>query len=473
MAINILEELEILDVYLKNEYQEIFICKKKDSHEKYLLNILLEEDIDFSGDLRKLPNYLDTVKIVETKEGKINILTKYYEDSSLVESLGESNISLSKQTSYSTSLLDKLMKFKNFEPWIIKSLFNYKNIVIDREGNIKLTGIILIDDNYNDIANKDVLKDLGETLHVIYSGVSLESASLSSNLPPDIKNILISCVGGTYNGYEDLVREFKGSKLYDLINPESKEGLRVHSMRTKMRNKRFFYSFKKTTLRTALIILLLSPLLVFSAGKLIGFIGEKLEDSEDKQAIVDVLPEDNNDDVVVDTNDEDIVDEDKSEDDTTEDTNETISEDDSLDKYYNENLVVLGEGEEIGKIDNTTSHKGAYSIRVDNTNGTMERKLVAIIDLTSDEYSFLRDRKVDVSLWLKSNITMDSVISLELIKDNSIIDKVSNRVNILENTWTLHSTSVNTGASQYIKIYISLEKAGEAWVDSISIDILK
>ena len=58
-------------------------------------------------------------------------------------------------------------------------------------------------------------------------------------------------------------------------------------------------------------------------------------------------------------------------------------------------------------------------------------------------------------------------------KDNRVLNQNSDPVSMTASMWSLHSQDINTTNGNYIKIYLTLKKEGNVWIDSIQPEILK
>lgn len=484
MSENIIANLEEMQVYLRNSIQEILICKHKETDALYLINTFFQTEILENLELEKLKEDIIGIEHIEKTDEGIKIFTRYYFYPTLKDSINEvDKFPLERQVAFTTYVLDKLLKLKQLPIVVLDSLLNSSHLVVDEKGKLQMLGSIIINPDYKNITTQDIFGKIGNIIHIIFSGKEIDDSELESSIPPDIQKIIKNCYDNHYLTYEELVSDFKGSSVYKLMNPESEEGQKIHQIRKNLRNKRRFHSIKKNGLKIIILLIILLPFIAFAGGKLINLVKDKPSENTD----VPIVKEDDN---KINSNDEQINNEqeDNEQEDNEQNTsteNETNVDEDmennninenieDLYEFYNDELLKLASNENIGTMDDAEQYIGTHSIKVSNQEKNVST-LVGIINLNSDKYSFLKNRKtIDVSMWMKSNKNITAMITLKLIgDDNKIFTQVSNEVNIASQTWSLHSLGINTINGNYIKVYITPKTNENIWIDSIEVEILK
>jgi len=467
MSNKIYENLEIIDIYLKNQNQKIFLCKDKETEGLLLLNGISNRKVIEGVDISDLQSIIGTIKSFEEVEENTYILTNNLEYPTIQEYLSNNRITLSKQVGYVGVLLDYLMRLKSLPLYILSSLFTSTSIKIDVKGEMQLSGLIIINDNYLDISTREIIHNLADIIHVIFTGNEMIDNTLGRNIPPDIQTIISNCINNRYLKFSDLLSDFKASKLYRLINPETEEGRKVHLIRRNLYTKRLMHNLKKKTVIVALILMILAPVILLNAGKFIKAntrIGSRNEDTIPSNHEGNIGGED---DQSIGTNTDPAKDED------TDSFFDDGSDKENLYYYYNEKLIELGKGEKLGVIDSETYHKGEYSIKVSSDNNIRNVYLVGGIDLENNYFNFLNGRDVNTSMWLTADKETEATIMIKLLDGEKIISQMTKKVTIPSDYWILHNMDFSTIKGKYIKIYISTQDKVNIWVDSFDVDLLK
>lgn len=456
-----LNHLEVLDLYCQNDYQEIYTCKHEEENAYYLLNIIGDKEIFYGTDLKELKKYILAIKEIKDTDDGIVILTKHYFYNKLSEHLRKENMTLTMQINSVTYLIETLSKLKTISYGFIVSLFNYNNLVIDDSGNIKLTGILKLNSKVINSSREDALLVIANAMHMIFTGEEIKDNSISKGIPPDIERIIINCIKGDYFRAEDLVTDFKTSNIYELINPEKEDIKRVARMRKGMTRKRITYKLKTKGL---LAILLLIPVIVWGSYSLLKV---KNKSNNVVSNIEQISVSDNikADGSTLDTSTKLVNEEAQIED--------IISYKENMDKFFNEDLIMSLNENSIAKIDYSRYHRGEYSLKAFNDKSEKSSFLVGYIDLQDDNFAFVKDRTVNLSLWLNSDVNTDSSVTLKLGFNDKILTQVTKKVNLVADNWVLHNIEITTKSGQYIKIYLNTDPNNTIWIDTIDIDILK
>lgn len=456
-----LNHLEIYEVYCKNDHQEIYTCKHKEKNAYYLLNLVRDKEIFSEIDLNELKKSIISIKEVEDTDKSVLILTEHYSYKTLSEYLKEENMTLTKQINSITYLMETLLKLKSLSFGCFVSLFNHNNLVIDDNGDIMLTGILCLTSEIINASREDALLTIANAMHMIFTGKKIIDKNISKGIPPDIEKIIVNCLNGDYFRIVDLVTDFKSSNVYKLINPEKEDIKRVARMRKGMTRKRITYNFKT---KGVLVTLILIPIIAWGSYSLL----------KDKNADNDIISNNKQVDALenIDDNDTtpDITADLAKEDDQVEDI---IVYKENMDKFFNEDLIIPLDEDKIAKVDYSKYHRGEYSLKVFNDKSEKSSFLVGYIDFKDDIFNFVKDRTVNLSLWLNSDVSTDCSIILKLGSNDKILAQVTKKVNLIADNWILHNIEVNTKNGQYIKIYINAKPNDTIWVDTIDIDILK
>ncbi len=464
MSSEIFGRLKVLDIYAENDYQKILICSDKNNDEKFLVNAILNKNPIVPINLKKLNDKTNIFCEIKESEDILYLISKYYDNTYLEEYVKHNKLKLSRQINYATAILDRLMELKSFPPYIINSLLSKNNIYIDEKNRIHVSGLgLLVLNEYYNIEEIDVFKTISKLFKIIFGGKEYLNNKSITSIPPDIQKIIHKCESYDYEKYEDIVKDFKNSKLYKLINPEMEELERTHLMRKKLTSQKRKFKIKRVFILIALIAVITFP---FIMNKGISFFNsiewntelssDTISNSDDKNIT--------NQNSQNEFNENDI---------SNDDADLKIEEErENLHYYFNDWLLELGNNDIVGEIDTSVYYKGNSSIKANNDKEKKEF-LIGGINLNNDHFNYLKSRDVDVLLWLNSKKGQDAAISLKLYNKEKLLSKVTKKVFIPKGTWTLYNLNMKTGKGEYIKIHLTLYEEGEVWIDNFDVDILK
>ncbi|WP_425446626.1 hypothetical protein [Dethiothermospora halolimnae] len=442
---NILEELKVVETILENEEQEVFICKNKITEELFVLNSITNTKLTETLDSDKLKNTINNVVDVVEIEDRLNIISRYMSHNKLKDYVNKNELYLSDKVKYVHFLLNMLYDLREFQPHILSSIFNYHNFVIDGMRNIHPLGLIILEENYLDIDTSNVLKNIARLVYTIFTGNKIIDGDTLDKLPPDISKIITKCKDNKYTKYRDLLEELETSTLYQLMNNEEHhEANTILEEDNIVKNK----GLNKKGLIFIIIIVLLLPIIIFSFNKL---------NIEEKSTINDEI----DDDVQKEVN----------------------KGDNHIEKNKLDKSLIMAEEEELESffkksedskicIDKDIYHSGKYSIRVDNDD-INEKYFIGMIDLNSEEFNHLKNKKTNLSMWIKSKVVMKPTISIELFNKGKFTGIIDKNIGALGKQWTLHNMSVNIGNAEQLKLYVSSNKESKIWFDAYEIEVLK
>jgi hypothetical protein len=469
MSGDVFKNYSIIEVYLENSSQKVLLCKKKETNELYLINAITNKHIIEGLDLGNLKRNFDLIEDISETEDTLYIVTRYFNYPNIKEYLSKNRIVLSKQIEYLTLIFDKLLQSKAYPEHIIVSLINSNNIYIDEHGKIGFLALIAVNQEEININKSDIFNELANIIHTIFTGSEINNNTISADVPPDIDKIIQNCLNNEYLRYEDLVSDFKNSKLYRFINPEAEESMKMHMIRKKLTRRKRYNKFKKKGIIAIVILIALLPIIV-------PYALSKFKDSNNISTVDNGYDTVNSSDESK-TNDEKDEKENVSDNkvDNTYNNTEDIeqTEEETIGYFLNNEILNIIEAENIGEIDKEKFHEGDSSVKIINTEDENIEFLVGVIDLNSDMFSFLKERKVDVSMWVTSSIKSDGVITLKVLKDNKLLSQISKKVEIPDDIWELNNIEIETGNGERIEIYVSIPGKSAAWIDSFSVDILK
>ncbi|WP_427339464.1 hypothetical protein [Caloranaerobacter sp. DY30410] len=461
MSSKIFENLTAIDIYIENKHQKIIRCKGKISGDEYLVNILFDKSLFKKEELIILKEEFDLVEKVEETEKGVYIITRHDVYENIYEHIQKNKITLSNQINYATLILEKINKIKHLPLEVISSAAKSNNIKVDKSNKLIFTGLIILSDD-KPVSYGQILKDIANLLHIIFDGNEIYNDKISKEIPPDIQKIIVKCLEERYATFDEVLKDLKSSKIYRLINPEREEGRKIHSVRTNLKKRKMKFKIKKGALVLSIIAFVLLPFVAISIGKMIK-LNKEIKVPMNKEITIDDLESKNKTQENGISEQDDVVDK---ESDNTYDDEELLS-------YFDEEMInSLGETN-IASISEEKIFQGSYSLKVDNSKGKNEEFLIGLVDLNNEKFDYLKNRNVDISMWINSNQTQDAIITLELMNKDKILSKVSKKIYIIKDNWTLYNLNINTDAGDYIKIYITSEKASDIWIDSFSVEILK
>ncbi|MFA5524785.1 MAG: hypothetical protein WDA24_10550 [Tissierellales bacterium] len=460
-----LENLEIIDVYCQNSFQEIYKCKHKEENAYYLLNLIRDKELFYDIDLKEFVNCFSYVKEIGEVDEGIFIVTEHSSNIYLSEYLKNREMTLSKQINNITYIFDTLIKLRTLSCSFMVSLFNYNNLLVNHNGDINFSGIIEIDEEVINSGEEEVFTAIANTMHMIFTKSEIINRNISKGIPPDIEKIIRGCIEHDYSMIVDLVSDYKATSIYRLINPEREDIKRVTHMRKSMSRKRIIYILKT---KGVLIALLLIPLLVWGMSSLL----KNFKSDEDTIAKNPLVNTQSNIDTSDGERDDNI---NLVEDDTTEDSfiEDMVNDKEYLDLFFFEDKIKALNEKRMGKMDYSKYHRGQYSLKVYNDTEEKASYIVGYIDFSDDSFSYVKNRTVNLSLWLNSDMTTDCTVVLKLGSDEKVLAQVAKKAKIKADTWTLHNVEINTKNGEFMKVYINANSNDIIWVDTMDIDILK
>ncbi|WIV10638.1 hypothetical protein [Proteiniborus sp. MB09-C3] len=461
-----LKNLEVFDVYCQNDYQEIYACKHKEKNAYYLLNLIKDKELFDGVDFKEFRKCISSIVEIEETDEAILIITEHYSYKSLLEYVEKDDMTLTKQINNVTYIMETLLRLKDLPYGFFVSLFNCNNILIDNNREIKLSGILLLNPEIMNASIEEALMTIANAIHLFFARKEIIDRNISKGIPPDIEKMINKCLSGDYLGIMDLVLDFRSTSIYNLINPEKEDVKRVTRMRKSMSRKRITYNVRT---KGILVALLLIPIIVWGSYSLLK------HDKIDKDTIIKNTPVDIQDNIDADeeSNDEATnFDEDIGQ---VEDSylDDIFNYKEELDKFFNEDKIKQLNEDRIGIIDSSKFHRGEFSIKAHNDKTEKSSYLVGYIDFGDDNFSYVKNRTVNLSLWLNSDVGTDCSIILKLGSDDKILTQVVKKASVKENTWILHNIEVNTKNGKYIEIYIDIKPNDIIWVDTMDIDVLK
>lgn len=510
MSAEIFRDLKILEIFLENEYQKVFMCEGKNTNELFLVNAITNRQLSSMLNLMDLDDGIFH-KIHKT-ENVLYVVTKYKDEITFKEHLIHEDIKLSSQINYISYFIKKLKILKESPDFILNMLLSYKSVYVDHKGNLTHSGLLVFDKNYNQFNKEDVQKTLSNTISMIFTNEEIKENQISNTIPPDLIKIIYKCLNNKYDSYDDIISEFNSSSIYGLMNPrkntrrgmDNKNRINRRKRKTKKntiiknineknnrkRNKKKRFKYKKTAIFLIVILLITLPFLSESAKGYYENILKALSidksinsDSFSKLRNIKLLdkivslfekddpdntfdPDDNKDNNDT-TNDKD--------DDSKNDDNDNIKEvvffdeNDDLYKFYNEDLIELT-SDNPPFIDNMEFYSGISSLCLNNDKTEKLEYLIGVIDLSDESLKQYKNKDVYISFKLTSDFNIDNTkVKFKLITNS---DESTNEydVNIAKGVWAHKQYKFNNLNADKIQIYFSVPENNKVWVDAINIE---
>lgn len=452
-------------ILFENKIQNILIAESKIDNNIYIVNSIFNFKPFKDFDPNILIEKTRSIVWVEERDDILYIISAKLEGKKLKQYVNSNVKTLSKKIKYTEKLFEFLDNLKYLPSHIIASLLDEKNIIISEEEQLETLGVIPIDESYFNVDIDIVFDILADYLFMIYS--EGDNKIDIDELPPDISNIIKSIRNREYSQYTDVYRDFKRSKLYNLIHPtkseendyykeknykkksENDEVEENYKAREIFLNKKPSFNIRKKVLFIFLIVVLILPVTVLGVEAIIN--NTKKEKNKDSN----IQQESQNAELSLKVEEK---------------VNEEL---DDLSPFINNKLMKESTDDYKGHLDDTRYYKGTKSIKLFNQSTKMNKFLSGIIDLNNNDYKVLREESTDLSLWLNSSLGQKALICLEYVKNDETIEEKTKKVYISKDTWSMYNMTLNPVEADYIKIYITLYDRSNLWVDYIDIRILK
>lgn len=467
MSIELFEHLKVLELYLENKNQKVILCMDKNTEELYLLNVILNKKIIEAINLQELRKVLTSIDRIAETENEVYILSRYYNFSKLKDYIHKNKVSLSKQIAYIMDVFDKLTKLKGYPLFISSSIINHNNMYIDEHKNLRTMDLIVTDYDYMDKSKSQIYNEIANIMHIVFAGCEIKDSKLSDELPPDVERIIRNCLNNEYLKYDDLVNDFKTSKLYRLINPEIEESKKVHAIRRNLYKRRTKFKIRKKALVLAIILILLLPIGILYSDRIF----DKFKDIEtvDNEYTDDEIKDDNKN-TGTGERDDNIID-DKEEDQYSND--ELATSEENILYYFNTQKVEESKANYYGELDNEIYYDGDISIKATNLEDKKQDFFTGRIDTNEDYFDFIKGRKIDLSMRILSDKGEDVVITVKVFNQDKLLSEISKRFYVNKDIWTLQNLNIDIGNGEYLDIFVTTYEKGNIWVDAYSLDILK
>lgn len=510
MSAEIFKDLKILEIFLENEYQKVFMCEDKNTKELFLVNAITNRQLSSLLNLMDLDNGI-FYKIHKT-ENVLYVVTKYKDEITLKEYLLNEDIKLSSQINYISYFIEKLKILKDSPDFILNMLLSYKSVYVDHKGNLTHSGLLVFDKDYNKFNKEDVQKTLSNTISMIFTNEEIKENQINNSIPPDLIKIIYKCLNNKYNSYNEIISEFNSSSIYGLMNPrkstrrgmDNKSRINRRKRKTKInnnikninkknnrkRNKKKRFKYKKTAIFLIIILLVTLPILsetakgyyenilkVLSIDKSINSDSfSKLRNIKLLDNIVSLFEKDDSDNIFDPDNNKDNNDttndkDDNSKNDDKDNIKEVVffDEKDDLYKFYNEDLIKLS-NDNTPFIDDMEFYSGISSLCMNNEKTEPLEYLIGVIDLSNESLKKYKKKDVYISFRLTSDKNIDNAkVKFKLLTESNE-SSIEHDVGIKKGGWNFKKYEFENLNADKIQIYFSVPENNKVWVDDINIE---
>jgi hypothetical protein len=481
---DLLKDYEVKEIIYENNFQRISLCINNQNKSEFYNNIILSSRIIELIDTKKLENNFDNVIAVRKDEDRAYIFTQKTNYPTLEDFIKNQALTMKEQLRLTEELLYKFKELESFEDLIQESMVSKENICIN-DNKIFFNNLLIFSQDY-DISESILVKSIGNYIHLIYTGEFIVDYNISDKLPPDIMRLVLRCYSNQYLDIDQIIEAFKKSATYSLVEvinktesiPEEKTKkifpLSMNSFAKDSKdvedktglsnsedidndNKEYKetsenkFSINKKTVSIALIIVI--PFLILFFSKLMT------KDNLDERAGI----EGNNNTTIENPNSG-----------NNSNANNSSNLPETINDFYSKELIETTKSKRNAEIDFTKFYDGYSSLIIDNETGATERTLFAVIDMNSQNFSYMKNRQVGISLRLTSEVdNITGSVIVEVIENDRIAAFSSEKITISNSIWTLNQSNINLGNAERIELYFEYSDISPLWIDGIEIDILK
>ncbi len=212
--------LETLKLLYENSCQKIVLCRDTRTEESFIHSTIINQklmkliDVNFLNSTKS-----NIVKAYKTSD-RLYIITRYFEELNqfkLKEFIDNNKLSLKHQFVIAEQLLRLFLEVYNTTDLFQYKIVNFDNLTIDDELNIYVNGGFEFTDEF-DLSDNFTYKSIGNMLHYVLSKKEIVDYNLSDEIHPDLIKIVVKCLTREYFHPKDILKEFIGSSIYNLIN---------------------------------------------------------------------------------------------------------------------------------------------------------------------------------------------------------------------------------------------------------------
>lgn len=211
--------LEIIKVLFENNCQRIVECKNIKTNEKYIYNTIINQNLIKLIDIVALNNLKSNILKCYKTQDRLYIVTRPHKENNqflLKEYIDKNELTLKQQFMITEQLINIFIEIYNTTDLLQYKIINFKNLSIDNNNTIYVNGYFEFKDEF-DLSDNFSYKNIGHIIHYLFSKEEIIDYNISDKIPPDILKIIVKCLTREYFHPKDLLKEFKGSPIYDLI----------------------------------------------------------------------------------------------------------------------------------------------------------------------------------------------------------------------------------------------------------------
>lgn len=464
---------EILNTIFENDFQRITQCKDKDTNQIFINNVIFNSGLIELIDVDVIKTIFNSIIDVYKTEDRVYIYSEPCTYEKFTDFISNNELTLKQQFNLTEQIINLGAKISELSDLLQFTILKYDNLYIDDKKNLIIDCKFIFDQPY-DISDNITLKRLGDIIHYLFAKETIVDYNVSETIPPDILKIVVRCLTKEYSSSEEALEDLLKSHIYTLINPiifdepkkiiDEKEiqGITNDELNDENQdipelNKEDDSKLSKVSI--ALIILVIVIPLVFLGYRRLNSTPPVINPGDDNET---ETPVDNN----------------EQEDNTTgssvngdngdSDLPETINE------FFNSDLLEkIDYNGQAAVVDYNVFYDGFSSLLLENSSDEKIKFLFAVIDINDENYSYLKNRQIGLSVRIKSEKDTEGVLIVEVYENGQISTNQSNKINIYDDVWSLEQVIINSGNIDRIDVYLEYSGANKIWVDNIEIDVLK
>ena len=459
-----LNNYDVKEIIFENNLQRITRCMNNENETEFYNNIIMAPRIIELIDSNLLVEQMETILASTKNEDRAYIATCILDSIPLEDYIIQTDLTMSDQLNLTERLLDTFLKLEEYPDLIQESMIQKDNILV-ADGEIVLRNLLKFSQAY-DISESVLVKEVGNYIHFIYAKSYIDNYEISEKLPPDIKRLVMRCFSNQYMHIGQVCEAFKSSPTYALVavsnnSIQSESQFDVTRLETnedkESETTEPLEETKMTTSKTlrgvAIALIIAIPLLFLLLTR--------CDSNADAESDLPNIPP-INDEIQYPSNDQT----------QGEPTSPNLPE--TINEYYNDELLQKAGSEKVAEIDFSKFYDGYSSLRVDGKVSSGEKTLFAVVDLKSDDFSYLKNRQVGLSMRLTTETEgLSPSVIVEVIENGEISTYSNEKVDLTKNLWTLSQTAIMLGDAERIDVFIVFNEEASVWIDGIEVDILK
>lgn len=470
---------DVKEIIYDNSFQRIALCKNNDDDSEFYNNIIMSARIIDLIDTEKMTRMFKNVLLAEKSDDRAYIITVPGEGIPFEEYFSNKSLTMKEQLLLTENLLLKFQDIETFEDLIEEAIIARDNILVNNN-EIEFNNILKFSQGY-DISESLLIKSAGDYMHYIYTGRFIDDYNISDKLPPDIMKIIIRCYSNQYRDIDEVIKAFKKSQTYSLvfvpvppsilkkepapnIDEPEKTGPDYKNLLNRDESSEGEFEAEDTDIDetvgrrkfslnqiAAIILIMTIPVIILIMTNL----GKEVPEERAE------LPEANNEIVINNTNSN-----------NAGTDGENLEE--TINKFFSQDLLDSTDSEYNAEIDFKKFYDGYSSLAIKNDGSSSKKTLFAVVDMSNEDLSYMKNRQVGLSMKLTSEKDeVEGSVIVEVIEKGKISAYSSDKVLLNSDIWSLNQLTVNLGNTDKILLYFDYDGDSTVWIDGIEIDVLK